>query len=106
MKVDHHKSLSPEVLDAAYKLFADASAAYNARGAADYDEYLKKIPYGWRNKYHYILQWGPMWFGTLLEINRGREVEFYQKITRKFETFNLFSSGLKTMRSLRIPYSS
>ena len=74
MKIDHHKSVSPAVLDAAYGLFADATAALNARGESDYNDYLDKLPAEWRNKYHYILQWCPMWFPTLLEINRGREV--------------------------------
>lgn len=74
MKIDHFKSISPDVLDGAYELFAAATAAYNARGREDYQEYLAKIPLEWRDRYHYILQWGPMWFATLLEINRGREV--------------------------------
>ena len=76
MKIDHHKSVSPYVLDAAYQLFGDATAAYKARGQADYKQYLAKIPKEWRDKYHYLIQWGVMWFSTLLEINRGREV-FY-----------------------------
>ena len=79
MKVDHHKSVSPAVLDGAYKLFADATAAYDARGAPDYQDFLNKLPQDWRNKYHYILQWCPMWFATLLEVNRGREVRDHQK---------------------------
>ena len=74
MKVDNHKSVSAAVLDAAYGLFADATAAFNARGESDFNDYLDKLPAEWRNKYHYILQWCPMWFSTLLEINRGREV--------------------------------
>ena len=74
MKIDHHKSVSPLVLDAAYQLFGDVMAAYKARGQADYEDYLNKIPAEWRDKYHYLMQWGVMWFSTLLEVNRGREV--------------------------------
>ena len=88
MKVDHHKSVSPAVLDAAYGIFADATAAYHARGQSDYDDYKNKLPVEWRDKYHYILQWGPMWFSTLLEINRGREV--WLKILAKNNSDFLF----------------
>jgi hypothetical protein len=54
MKIDHFKSISPDVLDGAYELFAAATAAYNARGREDYQEYLAKIPLEWRDRYHYI----------------------------------------------------
>ena len=56
MKIDHHKSVSPLVLDAAYQLFGDVMAAYKARGQADYEDYLNKIPAEWRDKYHYLMQ--------------------------------------------------
>ena len=91
MKIDHYKSVSPDVLDGAYKLFADANAAYNARGAIDYKDYLEKLPADWRDKYHYILQWCPMWFATLLEINRGREVR--GKLISKTISICLLFSG-------------
>jgi len=92
MKIDHYKTLPPDVLDAAYELFANATAAYHARGQENYREYLKKIPAEWKDKYHYLLQWGAMWFATLLEVNRGRE-GIHDLLQTDFQTIDKGGGG-------------
>lgn len=74
MKIDHHKNLPPDMMEGAMDLFAVCEAAIAARGTPEYEGWLQKIPVGYRDSYNIILQWGAQWSVTLLEANRGREV--------------------------------
>jgi hypothetical protein len=75
MKIDHHKNLPPEMMEGAMDLFALCEAALAARGTPEYKTFLENIPVSFKDNYHVILQWGVQWSVTLLEANRGREVQ-------------------------------
>ena len=70
----HKEEVSPDTMEAIWKLLASAKDIFEARGTKEYRAKLTaEIPLSWQNKINYILQFGMQFILTLYEVRRGRE---------------------------------
>ena len=69
----HYGEVDPVTMEMIFELLANVEEALEKRGEADYDTYLNKIPLEYREKLHYLQQWGAVFTVLLFEARRGGE---------------------------------